>query len=122
MTRTSEVECKAGTFCVDGVEQQCPAGSYGTVDSETDPACDGLCDEGFHCPPGSTSATAGTCTAGYYCPAGSSSPTEEQCGDVTVFCQNGLRFVVQDGYVGEGPAATQTGESECGEYGCWPVP
>lgn len=66
VTRTSESPCLAGTFCSGGVQQQCPAGSYGSSDLETDSACDGTCDGGYFCPAGSTSAQQFACGVGNY--------------------------------------------------------
>ena len=59
MTRTSVAECSLGTYCIDGVATNCPAGRFTGRQGQSS------CAE---------------CTAGYYCPEGSASATQEPCG------------------------------------------
>lgn len=63
-TRTGQARCPPGSFCVDGVRQQCAGGSYGDEPGASSPGC------------------AGACAAGHFCPPGSTSPTALRCGDV----------------------------------------
>ena len=67
-TRTHEVQCEAGSYCVRGLRRLCPAGRWGGRAGETEPKC------------------SGECAAGHYCPQGSTSPTQMRCGAADVFC------------------------------------
>ena len=58
--------CGVGTWCVNGVVNKCPAGSFG--------ASSGL----------QTNECSGKCSAGYYCPEGSKEAVEEECGNLAV--------------------------------------
>jgi len=64
--------CPAGKYqpsiSVNGISDciDCAAGRYGTAVKETNPACTGICAQGYYCPPGSTSPTANDCPAGKY--------------------------------------------------------
>jgi hypothetical protein len=67
-TRYWKEPCPAGHFCIDGVRQLCPAGTFGSSAQLSTPECNGRC------------------MAGYYCVAGSMTPTNRTCGDPSVFC------------------------------------
>jgi len=73
--------CPAGSYCVNGVRYDCPAGRYGTIHGMTDPACEAPCPAGrFAASAGQASAACeGGCMAGYWCPEGSLSPRERPC-------------------------------------------
>ena len=60
-TRSLQVPCEVGSFCIDGVRRRCPAGYAGEYPMETSPSCDGLCAAGFYCLEGSTSIYANPC-------------------------------------------------------------
>ena len=83
---TAQIQCSIGNYCSGGVRYLCPAGTYGIVAGLTTDKCTGLCNAGFFCVSGSTSATSQTCgfaaggysdsdvrAAKYYCPQGISS-------------------------------------------------
>lgn len=87
-TRTSVAQCSLGTYCVDGVARNCPAGRYAAKQGQS--SCD-TCSAGYFCPEGSSSATQEPCGGGprgtsfnpaaeYYCPAGTSSRRQVQSG------------------------------------------
>jgi len=71
MTRDSQTICPQGFYCRDGVQIKCPAGRYGKKLGLSSKECDGLCQEGYFCSPGSTS------------------DKQEKCGNVTVHCPQG---------------------------------
>ena len=85
-TRTSAVECPAGTFCLNGVMSPCPAGRFGCSILVSEPQCSGPCLDGFWCTNGSDSDTQHACGEGQaypssvYCPSGSSSPLAVPAG------------------------------------------
>jgi hypothetical protein len=80
-TRSSQVECPRGSFCVSGHLSSCPAGSYGDVTKMRSALCGGLCQAGFYCPAGSVSATAVECgSESMFCPAGAALPTNVSVG------------------------------------------
>jgi hypothetical protein len=64
-TRTMQVRCEPGHYCLAGVRRECPAGRFASN-------------------PGSTSCDA-PCAPGHFCPPGSVASTEFRCGDVYLF-------------------------------------
>ena len=75
--RTGQSLCPIGSYCNLGVKHPCPAGTYGSSEGLTTSQCSGMCEAGYYCPAGSTSATANDCgSADKYCPAGSGSPID----------------------------------------------
>lgn len=75
----SQVACSAGTYCDGGEQFNCPAGRWSRDDRAS--SCDGVCQAGYFCPAGSTSATAIACdTPDAYCPAGITSPVQTPAG------------------------------------------
>ena len=71
LTRTKQVECPQGHFCVGGVRFGCPPGTFNSGFGQT--TCDESCPEGYYCPLGSIEPR--PCEdASAYCPAGSSRP------------------------------------------------
>jgi len=90
-TRTSAVPCNLGTYCVDGVSHDCPAGSYSDSKGLTECV---QCSEGYFCPSQSSSSTQESCGGGsdgssylpaatYYCPAGTSTRKQVASGYYT---------------------------------------
>ena len=93
-TRAMNGVCEQGTYCVGGVQFDCPAGTYGLTEGLTEAKCDGLCARGYYCPQGSVTGTempcppgtygatrgltdascSGACTRGYDCPEASVHP------------------------------------------------
>ena len=82
LTRNGTLPCAAGNYCVAGVAQPCPGGRFGCANRISDKGCNGPCNSGFFCPPGSASnqqfpcgGTAATALAATkYCPTGSDAP------------------------------------------------
>jgi hypothetical protein len=60
-TRTAQVPCEPGHYCVEGVKRQCPEGTFGSDFSLSSESCSGLCAPGHFCPPGSVSKTEYRC-------------------------------------------------------------
>ena len=67
-TRSTQINCEPGYFCVNGLRYECPPATYGSAPSLSDPQC------------------TGTCPAGWYCPWASTSPFERECGGPHVYC------------------------------------
>jgi hypothetical protein len=65
-TRSELQECEAGTYCLEGIVRDCPAGRYGDSNKLFDPACTGPCRTGYYCPMGSTSSIEVPCPQGTY--------------------------------------------------------
>lgn len=102
--RVAQKICEVGYFCVGGLKQPCPPGTYGATPGLSTTACSGPCPAGYYCPIGtanatlyrcpagtygattglSTSACTGVCSPGYYCPEASTSPTQLECGTVSL--------------------------------------
>lgn len=61
-------KARPGEFAWRGRCSPCPAGTFGSEEMETRPAC------------------SGSCAAGYFCPAGSTSPFQHECGSTAVYC------------------------------------
>jgi hypothetical protein len=121
---TGQVFCPPGSYCVGGVRLACPTGRYGSAAGEIDPLCTGECDEGYYCPPGSTSPRQVSCGgAGLYCPRASAEPTAVAVGYYSVggdgeltrtgqrqcepgyWCEGGLRYECFDGHYGAAAGA-----------------
>ena len=49
-TRTAQLPCEPGFFCVAGRKYPCPRGTYGTTKKLTSRYCSGWCPPGFYCP------------------------------------------------------------------------
>ncbi len=65
-TRNAQLPCPMGTFCVNGVMIDCPAGRYGRAERLITSDCTGLCAMGHYCPPTSVSRTQYPCPVGRY--------------------------------------------------------
>ena len=109
-SRSTQMECESGFYCVRGIRHSCPAGTYGSVAgiayenmNQNENICSGFCDKGYYCPVNSTSATqypcppgtygnpanhsglgteecSGKCPLGYYCPAATVHPIKCPAG------------------------------------------
>jgi hypothetical protein len=76
----SEV-CPRGSFCLDGVRRDCPAGRYGGAIQMHNSSCSGECTAGYYCPAGSISRNQVQCSSSAtYCPAGSAQPLSVSVG------------------------------------------
>lgn len=84
-TRSEIEECRPGTYCVDGIIRDCPAGCFGDTYKLFDPLCSGSCRRGFYCPAGSTSSTEIPCPQGTFGEV--EGLTTAECSGV---CQNPL--------------------------------
>ncbi|OQR87461.1 hypothetical protein ACHHYP_20382 [Achlya hypogyna] len=69
--RDAQEPCEPGFYCQYGLKAPCPGGRYGSLALETAPQCEGMCQRG------------------YYCPPGSSRPTQNACGNASVVCRRG---------------------------------
>ena len=95
---TDITPCDLGTWCVNGLQQQCPAGSYGASQGLQTASCSGTCSPGYFCPAGSKTAVEEECGSAavrngedptmYFCPVGSESPRKVQAGFYTA-CSDG---------------------------------
>merc|ERR1711988_146647 len=65
-TRYDQKPCPMGSYCIDGVIYDCPAGRYGRGERLIDPQCTGPCAKGHYCPPGSTTMHEYPCPIGRY--------------------------------------------------------
>jgi hypothetical protein len=65
-TRTNQVKCPKGSFCIDGLAFLCPGGRYGSVEGLLSADCSGECKEGFYCPEGSISSIQTLCPLGTF--------------------------------------------------------
>lgn len=66
--QTSTVPCSPGHYCSGGVQQPCPMGTYGDVESLSTASCSGQCHAGTYCPIQTISPL--VCNKGFYCPDG----------------------------------------------------
>lgn len=71
MTRSHQLACEQGWYCLAGVKQPCAAGLVGSSTRGTSRFCDGPCPAGHYCPEGSFEPT--ECPDGTYAEAGSGS-------------------------------------------------
>ena len=100
-TQGTARRCELGYFCETSRRHPCPAGRYGDVLGLTSPTCIADCENGFVCPPGS------------------SSPRQQECspqGNALHYCQNGFQLECPDGYT------TPTHGSRKTRTGCLPCP
>ncbi|KAF0699237.1 Aste57867_10202 [Aphanomyces stellatus] len=89
-TRASQRPCELGTYCIQGMKQKCPAGTYGMTPALSSSTCTANCPAGYFCPIGSATYANHPClNATTYCPAGSSSPTGVSAGYSTVLATDG---------------------------------
>lgn len=65
-TRTDQMKCPRGSYCVNGVIRDCPAGRFGRTERLSSPFCSGLCQRGHYCPTASESRTERLCPIGRY--------------------------------------------------------
>lgn len=76
-TRAEERIAVRGSYAFGGVQNLCPAGTFGDSEGLAVESCSGKCAQGFFCPAGSTSAYAFKCGGdAYFCPLGSAAPVE----------------------------------------------
>lgn len=87
--REGQAVCERGTYCVDGVRSDCPAGRFGDATGLQDSTCSGECIAGYYCTTGSTTATATMCglhhevPASVWCDEGSVEPIATSVGNYT---------------------------------------
>lgn len=83
-TRSSQVQCEPGMYCVAGLRYECHPGRYGSAAGLSDPLCTGECRPGYFCPWASTKADQEECgDPSRYCPARSGAPTPVDIGYYT---------------------------------------
>ncbi|CAM9203414.1 unnamed protein product, partial [Phaeothamnion confervicola] len=66
MLYVAQAPCPEGSYCVNGVRNLCPAGSYGDRMRLSSSSCSGLCSRGHYCPHGSISPTETPCPPGTF--------------------------------------------------------
>jgi hypothetical protein len=66
--RVDAIPCSKGHYCVDGIERECPIGTFGNASLLTNEICSGFCPAGTYCPLGSI--VPAVCPPGHYCPDG----------------------------------------------------
>eukprot|EP01038_Epipyxis_sp_PR26KG_P010959 gene10959-14719_t len=85
----SIIICPAGSYCVNGIRYDCPAGRFGGIIQQYNVSCSGPCEEGFYCPAGSVSSRQIQCdSTSLYCPPNSSIPTRVSIGYYTYGAEN----------------------------------
>jgi hypothetical protein len=82
-TRQSTVPCHPGSYCLNGVISDCPAGRFGALERLSTAACSGPCRKGHYCPAGSTSEIEFPCPIGRY--GDSEGLTSAYCSGECVF-------------------------------------
>ena len=65
-TRFAQQPCSPGTYCINGVVYDCPAGRFGITSRLASPECSGPCAVGHYCPSASTSRDEHPCPIGRY--------------------------------------------------------
>lgn len=84
-TRSAQLPCEPGYFCINGYRFVCPPGTYGAESAIVHPLCSGFCREGYYCPYASTKSTEIPCGGpDFYCPRGSGTPLPVDTGYYTV--------------------------------------
>ena len=91
-------------YCIGGIKQPCPPGTFGATYGLHSKACSGPCRAGFTCPEASVHDDEVACGAqDYYCPAGA-----------------GVRTAVSVGYyTTEGSTHNRVSQALCGPKGYW---
>mmetsp|Transcript_21458 Transcript_21458/g.33249 ORF Transcript_21458/g.33249 Transcript_21458/m.33249 type:complete len:204 (+) Transcript_21458:517-1128(+) len=75
LTRSKEIPCPVGYWCVGGIKRPCPPGRFGGRELETGPSCAGKCMAGYWCGEASTRKNQNSCGGtNKYCPENSASP------------------------------------------------
>jgi hypothetical protein len=84
-TRSYQIECPPGYYCVGAKRYECFPGYFGSSTKNTAGECDGLCEFGHYCPIGSVKNKQIECGgSNVYCPTGSALPTVVSTGYYTV--------------------------------------
>lgn len=84
-TRSTQIACEPGHFCIAGLRYECPPAHYGSAPSLTNPKCTGRCKAGWYCPWASTSPFEKPCGGSHvYCPELSGAPTPVSTGHYTL--------------------------------------
>ena len=99
-TRTHQIECQFGHYCIDGIKTACPAGRYGQTRRISSETCTGPCPAGYVCPAGSVALGADDkitdCgSSAVYCPSGSGSPVLVSTGYYTSGGDSPTRHITQ---------------------------
>eukprot|EP00752_Nemacystus_decipiens_P010517 g9365.t1 len=118
-TRTTQVQCEPGHYCVGGVRFPCPPGYFGNASGLSTPRCSGLCAAGYVCGAEATTPTEAECggEGDLFCPEGSSSPTKVSNGYYTHTFGAAVAVAYQAGS-DTLDITTRTAESLC-EPGFW---
>ena len=82
--KTNEAIAPKGFYAQEGLLFECPAGTFGDIEGNSDASCSGPCDAGWYCPPGSRSATERFCGgSNLFCPEMSTAPSNVRLGYYT---------------------------------------
>jgi len=65
-TRFAQQPCQPGTYCVNGIVYDCPAGRFGFTSRLASSECGGPCAVGHYCPSATTSRDEYPCPIGRY--------------------------------------------------------
>jgi hypothetical protein len=96
LSRSRELPCPAGSYCVGGVRAPCPAGRFGAAPRLNASSCSGACEQGFYCPAGSVSATERRCgSAAFFCAAGAGAPAPVPPGYYSVDAGDGANYITR---------------------------
>ena len=109
--KTSQELCPPGYYCPgDGLRHKCESGHFGENTGLTIPACDGQCQSGYYCPPGSTSDHQVPCgNATVVCAEGSSLPQPVPKG----YYSTSFNDTQMEGWNYAGPNSTQDMALQC---------
>jgi hypothetical protein len=75
-TRYDILICPKGYYCVNGIKEACPGGTYGDSEGLSTENCTGLCDSAYYCGLASITPKQNICgtNPNFYCPKGSDHP------------------------------------------------
>jgi hypothetical protein len=66
LTRSGQLICEAGFYCLGGIRRECPIGTYGNTTGLSSPLCSGPCLSGHYCPLNTKMSGGIPCPAGRY--------------------------------------------------------
>ena len=102
-TRTGQKAAEPGYYATGGKRYLCPQGTYGTASGSSSSSCGGVCQNGYHCPAGSTSPQQENCAPpgtpaeqeqNYFCNSASSSRQTASPGFFTgIFAADGTTCI-----------------------------
>lgn len=130
-TRTDQLICEPGYYCIYGMKYICPPGRYGSEQMEAKESCSGLCKGGYYCNAGSTTDTQFLCgNSSWYCPIGSFQPTLVPPGYYSIgyssttafsikqcppgfYCLDGIQYICAAGRYSVNGSSTADCDGQC---------